>query len=61
MSESPQTPETPRQRLSKEYEDPHYHDDDDVDAAEDDTPRSHGKRPPRFKPVYRPQRRFEED
>ena len=38
MSDSPQTPETPadpRQRRLKEYEDPHYHDEDEVLPSDD--------------------------
>lgn len=63
MSDSPQTPQTPSQRLNKEYEDPHYHDEDEA-ASLDDEPRSDGtssKATPRRKPVYRPRRRFIDD
>ncbi len=62
MSDSPPTPETPRPRLHKEYEDPHFHDEDDMASVEEDEPHgSHTKPPPRRKPAYRPRRRFEED
>jgi hypothetical protein len=62
MSDSPQTPETPKQRLNREFEDPHYHDEDDVAPAEDGEPRFHStKPPPRRKPAYRPPRRFYEE
>ena len=56
MSDSPQTPETPadpRQRRLKEYEDPHYHDEDEVLPSDDVSER--GSRPPaRRKPLRRP-------
>lgn len=62
MNDSPHTPETPNQRLNKEYEDPHYHDEDESAASEDDEGhRFHSKVPPRRKPVYRPRRRFYEE
>jgi hypothetical protein len=61
MSDTPPTPETPKQRLVNEYEDPHYHDEDEAALVED--PEQHGdtKPPPRRKPVYRPRRRFYEE
>lgn len=60
MSDSPQTPRTPNPRLNKEYEDPHYHDEDETAVPENDEQRhsSHGQSAPRRKPVYRPRRRF---
>jgi hypothetical protein len=61
MSDSPQTPETPKQRLNKEYEDPHFHDDDDVAPIEDGERRGTIKPPTRRKPTYRLPRRFHED
>jgi len=61
MNDFPQTPETPKQRLSKEYEDPHYHDDEDVTPVEDAEPHGGGKPLSRRKPVYRPRRRFHEE
>lgn len=60
MSESPQTPRTPNPRLHKEYEDPHYHDEDEAANVEDDE-RRHGQSLPRRKPVYRPRRRFPDE
>ena len=60
MNDFPQTPETPKQRLSKEYEDPHYHDDEDVAPVEDAERRGGSKPLSRRKPVYRPRRRFHE-
>jgi hypothetical protein len=63
MSDSPETPLEARPRLDQEYEDPHYHDEDETDAAEE----RHSARPavsgPR-KPARRlppPPRRFHED
>ena len=61
MNDFSQTPETPKQRLSKEYEDPHYHDEDDVPSPEDAESRIGGGKPSRRKPIYRPRRRFHED
>ncbi|MHB1423281.1 MAG: hypothetical protein ACYC3I_08815 [Gemmataceae bacterium] len=62
MSNSPQTPHTPNQRLNKEYEDPHYHDEDEAAPLDDEERRdSRGKTPPRRKPVYKPRRRFFDD
>ena len=60
MSDSPHPPRMPNQRLSKEYEDPHYHDEDETAPVESDEPRRshHGNIAPRRKPVYRPRRRF---
>jgi hypothetical protein len=70
MSDSPQTPKMPNQRLHEEYEDPHYHDDDEVEPVEDNEPHATPPIPPRAaggdrggrrKWTYRPRRRFEED
>ncbi len=63
MSDSPQTPETSKHRLDKEYEDPHYHDEDEDEVAPAADAEPHGgvKHPPRRKPVYRPRRRFYEE
>jgi len=63
MSDSPQSPETPnKQRLHKEYEDPHFHDDDEVAPVEDGEPRGSSVKPSsRRKPAYRPPRRFYEE
>lgn len=62
MNDTPHPPETPKQRLVKEYEDPHFHDDDEVAPVADDEPHGVGaKPPPRRKPAYRPPRRFYEE
>jgi hypothetical protein len=62
MSDTPPTPETPKHRLDKEYEDPHYHDEEEAAPAEDtEAHGGHGKPSPRRKPVYRPRRRFYEE
>jgi hypothetical protein len=63
MSDSPQTPRPPNQRLNKEYEDPHYHDEDETAPLDDgeQSRDSRGKSTPRRKPVYRPRRRFFDD
>lgn len=62
MSDSPQTPETPNPRRNKEYEDPHYHDEDEAVPDEDEERRRfHGKAASRRKPVYRLRRRFSDD
>jgi hypothetical protein len=60
MNDSPQTPRTPNQRLNKEYEDPHYHDEDETAPIDDNEQHRshHGNVAPRRKPVYRPRRRF---
>jgi hypothetical protein len=60
MSENPEPHDTPTQRRTREYEDPHYHDDDEVAPAEEgDKPRA---RPPaRRKWPQRPRHRYEED
>jgi hypothetical protein len=62
MGDVPEPNDKAKQRLSKEYEDPHFHDDDEVAPVEEDihqTPR----RPPnsRRKLLRRPPRRFDED
>jgi hypothetical protein len=63
MSDSPQVPHASNQRLNKEYEDPHYHDEDELASGEDEEwrRRSPGKSAPRRKPIYRPRRRFLDD
>jgi hypothetical protein len=38
MSDSPNNPDTTRPRVDKEFEDPHYH-DEDLDIQADDGPR----------------------
>jgi hypothetical protein len=61
MNETPNHPHDHRDPRRKEYEDPHYHDDDDIVPADDvDHP---GHRPPvRRKPGRRlpPRRHYEE-
>jgi len=44
MSDKPEQPLAPRQRLDKEYEDPHYHDEDE--PLPPDERASHGPRLP---------------
>jgi hypothetical protein len=44
MSEPHPSPETPKPRKDVEYEDPHYHDDDDILPSDD--VEKHGSRPP---------------
>lgn len=61
MSDSSHIPETPKQRRYTEYEDPHYHDEDEAVPIEDDEPHRVRKPAPRRQPLYRPRRRFEED
>ncbi|GEM_PF-5786182 len=60
MSDSSQGPRVPNQRLNKEYEDPHYHDEDETAPLDDEERRRspHGKSSSRRKPLYRPRRRF---
>jgi hypothetical protein len=36
--ETPENTDAPRERLSKEYEDPHYHDEDEFLQADDVQP-----------------------
>jgi hypothetical protein len=63
MSDSPQPPRIPNPRLNKEYEDPHYHDEDEVAPVEEDEQRrsNPSKSSTRRKPLYRPRRRFFDD
>lgn len=63
MNDSPQNPQTPNHhRLNKEYEDPHYHDEDEAAPRDDEQRHSHaGKAPQRRKSLYRPRRRFVDD
>lgn len=62
MEPSPDTPSTPRPRLDKEYEDPHYHDDIDVAVPVDDVDHSESRPPLKRKPSRRPPpRRYYED
>jgi hypothetical protein len=61
MGDSPDTPNEPKQRFNKEYEDPHFHDDEEVVPADDGE--RHGTRATRRKPARRippPRRRYED-
>jgi hypothetical protein len=58
MAETENTPELPRQRHVQEFEDPHYHDDDEGPVEEDTRPKT--SRPQRRK-LPPPRRRFEDD
>jgi hypothetical protein len=62
MGDTPETTTEPRQRLVKEYEDPHYHDEDEVAPGDDVVPRPAPAAP--RSPAHRlppPRRRFYED
>jgi hypothetical protein len=63
MANSPETHSEVKNRLGKEYEDPHYHDEEAVPLDDDGQPRI--LRPPTSrKPARRippPKRRFYED
>jgi hypothetical protein len=61
MGETPETPTDPKARLTKEFEDPHYHDEEEAVPAEDGP--AHPHRLPGRKPPRRPQtrRRFYEE
>jgi hypothetical protein len=63
MSDSPQTPQPHNQRLNKEYEDPHYHDEDETATVDDEDHRRSkaGNSSSRRKSLYRPRRRFADD
>jgi hypothetical protein len=52
-SEIPEHPAEPKPRRFQEYEDPHYHDDEEVVPADDIISRS-PRNPPRRKPIRRP-------
>jgi hypothetical protein len=62
MTDQPQTPGVARPRRFQEYEDPHFHDDDEVATPDEGQPRGptvpgrryHVRRPP-------PPRRHDED
>jgi hypothetical protein len=60
MSDTPETPdESPRQRRLKEFEDHHFHDDDEVAPVDDIQSRGTnrkpmGRKPPRRLPPRRP-------
>jgi len=61
MNDTPDPAGDPKVRLNKEYEDPHFHDDDEVAPAEDGERRT--VRPSRRHRVVPPprHRRFHED
>jgi hypothetical protein len=62
MGDTPTTPTEPKQRVVTEYEDPHYHDEDEVAPNDDVVSRHVQAAPPR--PARRlppPRRRFYED
>jgi hypothetical protein len=62
MADIPEPPSEPTNRPAKEYEDPHYHDDEDVVPVDDALPRGArvgGRKPARRIPP--PKRRFHED
>jgi hypothetical protein len=57
------TPQPPRQRHGKEYEDNHFHDEDEVAPPPEEAPRQPGSRPaPRLGAKLPPRpRRFPDD
>jgi hypothetical protein len=62
MGDTPTAPVEPKPRLTREYEDPHYHDEDEVAPNDDVVPRHAAAALPR--PARRlppPRRRFYED
>jgi hypothetical protein len=60
MDEPHDTPPDPKYRGHKAYEDPHYHDDEEVAPVED--PEQPRPRPPaRHKDLPRPRRRFPDE
>ncbi len=63
MANSPDTPNEPKPRVEKEYEDPHYHDEDEVAPVEDGEHRTSKPGAVRKKPSRRPPppRRYYED
>jgi hypothetical protein len=62
MDNSPDTPSEPKPRLTREYEDPHYHDEDEIAPVEDGEHRptkpAGNRKPARRIP---PPRRFRDD
>jgi hypothetical protein len=63
MADIPEPPSEPTNRPAKEYEDPHYHDDEDVVPVDDGLPRGArvgGARKPARR-IPPPKRRFHED
>ncbi len=68
MTSSPDTPNEPKPHVHKEYEDPHYHDEDEVAPVEDGEQHSGqagARKPSRGKGSARrpppPRRRFYDD
>jgi hypothetical protein len=63
MADTPETSSEPLNRLGREFEDPHYHDEDESVSSDDSQPRV-VRMPPGHKPARRippPKRRFYED
>ncbi len=62
MADSTHPPDAPR-RPAKEYEDPHFHDEDEVVPPPDDDQPSGGHRPAArpFRKLPPPKRRFDDD
>jgi hypothetical protein len=61
MSEQPEHPTEPRPERNKEFEDPHFHDDEDL-VPQDDLDRPSRRPPARRKPSRKlPNRRHYED
>jgi hypothetical protein len=60
MADTDPTPQPPQQRHVETYEDPHYHDDDELPAS-DDEGRPKPARPPGRRKVPLPRRRRYED
>jgi hypothetical protein len=60
MNETPESTDRPRERLSKEYEDPHYHDEDEP-LPPDETDPTHARPPARGRSARKlpPRRRYE--
>jgi hypothetical protein len=58
MTDPANNPETPKQRHVQEYEDPHYHDDDELSADEEGRPKMSRPAARRKLP---PRRRYEDD
>jgi hypothetical protein len=62
MSDALESPSDPRQQRFKEYEDPHFHNDDEVEPIGEE--QRHGHHPPHGKQPKRrplPRRRHYED
>jgi hypothetical protein len=61
MENRSDTPDKPRPRQFKEYEDPHFH--DDIEVVPPDDERAEGRQPAKRKPTRRPpsRRHYYED